>query len=83
MLFKSELPPHLALLTAIPASRSVAGNGQLIFARSGCHRLILLKVSRADALITPEHCVLNLHKDREVRAAQLIPAPRDSSISGH
>ena len=35
-----------------------------------CPRLILLKASRANALITPEHCVLSLHKDREVHAAQ-------------
>ena len=48
----------------------VAGSGQLIFARSGYPRLILLKASHADALITPELCVLSLHRDREVHAAQ-------------
>ena len=52
------------------SSDSVAGNGQLILARGGYLRLILLKASRADALITPEHCVLSLHRYREVHAAQ-------------
>ena len=47
-----------------------AGNGQLILARSGYPRLILLSASRAEDLMTPEHCVLNLHKDRDVHAAQ-------------
>ena len=50
------------------SSHSVAGSGQLIFARGGYPRLILLQASRADALITPEKCVL--HSDREVHAAQ-------------
>ena len=52
------------------SSVSVAGNGQLIFARGGYPRLILLKASRVGALTTPEHCVLSLQKDREVHAAQ-------------
>ena len=55
---------------ASSSSVAVAGNGQLILARGGYPRFVLLKASRADALITPEHCVLTLHRDREVHAAQ-------------
>ena len=53
------------------SSAADAGNGQLILARGGYPRLILLSASRADDLMTPEHCVLSLHKDRDVHAAQV------------
>ena len=52
------------------SSVAVAGNGQLILARGGYPRLILLSASRADDLMTPEHCALNLHRDRDVHATQ-------------
>ena len=43
------------------SSCSVAGSGQLIFARGGYLRLILLRASRADALIIPEHAAQFQH----------------------
>ena len=51
---------------AVNGHSSISSCGQLIFARGGYSRLILLKASHA-----PEHGVLSLHRDREVHAAQL------------
>ena len=58
---KSRKPHSLVLSAAIPAASRWP---------SGYPRFILLSASRADDLMTPEHCALNLHKDRDVHAAQ-------------
>ena len=71
-LINSELPRALVLSEAIPTALQMPS---LVTATScslavGYTRLILLRASPADTLMTPEHCALNLHKDRDVHAAQ-------------